>query len=250
MKKIIIFAIIVIVVLLALFAYYFLVSNPLNSATVKDIPVPVGCHRVEDNSSKAKYIRNLPLKPMGSLVYTYKNGVALNNLINYAVIDIPVISNAEQCADMCMRLHAEHQYEHKLPIRFKSVNNETLAFKGGSKKELYAYLKKVYGVASTYSLSKLPNKDFKDVRVGDIFVYPSRKKGRYGHAITVVDVAKDMMGNIYVMLAEGCTPACDLHILRNYRNPLNSAWFKLKTDAEYVRFDGIKYYKNELRYFD
>lgn len=246
MKKIIVS---IVIVFIGIFVYCLFVSNPFNCSSIKDIPTPIGCTRVVDTSTKAEFFRNLPLKRVGSLALTYKNEIALNNIINYAVVDMPVISNDEQCADMCIRLHAEHQYLHHLPIKFKSVNNENLKFGGGTKNDLYSYLKKVYAVASTYSLSKLPSRDFKKVQIGDVFVYPSRKNGRYGHAISVVDVAKDSFGNIYVMLAEGCTPACDLHILRNYKNPLNSAWFKLDTESEYVRFDGIKYYRNELRYF-
>lgn len=248
MKKIIILSIIAV---LLYFGYCFFVSNPFKSKTIKDIPAPIGCSRVSDSSSKAEFLRNLPLRSVGTRAYTYKNHNGISGFITYAVIDIPVISNSEQCADMCMRLHAEHQFRHNLPIRFKSVNNEPLVFHGKSHKDLYNYLNKVYAVASTYSLSKLPNKDFKDVKIGDIFVYPSREKGRYGHAITVVDVAKDPFGNIYLMLAEGSTPACDLHILRNYRNPFNSAWFKLNPNPSkgYIRFDGNKYYKDELRYF-
>ena len=246
MKKLILS---IIVVYIAFLVYCFLVSNPLNCSCVKDIPAPIGCSRVVDTSTKAEYFRSLPLKQVGSMAMTYQDKTVRKRITNYAVVDIPVISNDEQCADMCMRLHAEHQYLNHLPIKFKSVNNENLIFGGGTRNDLHAFLRRVYAVASTYSLSKLPSRDFKDVQIGDVFVYPSRKKGRYGHAISVVDVAKDPFGNIYVMLAEGCTPACDLHIMRNYRNPFNSAWFKLDTEAEFVRFDGAKYYRNELKHF-
>ena len=59
-----------------------------------------------------------------------------------------------------------------------------------------------------------------DIQPGDVFVYPGN--GRFlGHAVFVVDVAV----NKAFLLAEGNTPARDIHLIRNLENPFRSPWF-------------------------
>ena len=65
--------------------------------------------------------------------------------LNYAVVDIPLISNAEQCADVCIRLRAEYLYKtgQYNSIRFKDVNGNTMKYSGGtSRKAFNNYLRK------------------------------------------------------------------------------------------------------------
>jgi len=80
-------------------------SNPENYATIGDIPTPDGYARIEGEDPKyGKFLRYLPLKPKGSVVKYYWGGIADLQDLNYAVVDLPLLSNAEQCADVCMRL--------------------------------------------------------------------------------------------------------------------------------------------------
>ena len=54
--------------------------------------------------------------------------------------------------------------------------------------------------------------------------YP--ENGRFlGHAVFVVDVAVNKNGKKAFLLAEGNTPARDIHLIRNLENPFRSPWF-------------------------
>lgn len=236
-------------------------TNPRNYSTVGNIPTPWGYERIQPNDGGfAEYLRSLPLKGKGSKVQLYTGGDARLQSLAYAVVDLPLLSNDEQCADVCMRLRAEHLYNSGRygSIHFQSVNGKTMYYSGGrSRKAFERYLRNVYGVASTYSLKhELPNRALSDMQPGDVFVYAAgdhdlerKVKAKYGHAIMVVDVAVDKHGNKAFLLAEGNTPARDIHVLSNWKNPFASPWFYLDEDAETVFIDCFYYKSNELRHF-
>ena len=65
--------------------------------------------------------------------------------MNYAVVDLPVLSNAEQCADACMRLKAEYLYQtgQYNKIKFQDDNGQSLRYSGGASGEaFYRYLRR------------------------------------------------------------------------------------------------------------
>lgn len=229
-------------------------SNPHNYLTVGDIPTPWGYKRVDGrDASYANYLRQLPLKKKGSKVMYFTGGVSRFQSINYAVVDLPLLSNAEQCADVCMRLRAEYlfntgQYGR---IRFQNVNGRTLSYGGGSsRKSFERYLKNLYGVASTFSLSReMQTRRLADMQPGDVFVYPARYGHKYGHAVMVVDVAVNKKGKKAFLLAEGNTPARNIHVMRNFKNPLRSPWFMLDDEAEHLILSVFHYKSSDLRHF-
>ena len=232
-------------------------SNPHNYATVGDIPTPWGYERVSGNDAAySNYLRSLPLKDKGSRVQLFTGGDARFQSLNYAVVDLPLLSNAEQCADVCMRLRAEYLYytgQYGM-IRFKNVNGKTMHYGGGSSRKAFeSYMRNVYDVASTYSLSReLERRPLKDMQPGDVFVYAAvdrPNKQKYGHAVMVVDVAVNKHGKKAFLLAEGNTPAREIHVMRNVKNPLRSPWFILDEDAEDLLLVPYHYGSNELRHF-
>lgn len=237
-------------------------TNPKAYATISDIPAPRGYERISsDDAGYAEYLRSLPLKEKGSKVMLYTGGKANFQSLAYAVVDLPLLSNYEQCADVCMRLRAEYLYNtgRSGSIHFNDVNGNRLNYSGGrSRKSFESYLRRVYGVASTFSMSReLPTRKLKDMQPGDVFVYAAgdhdlerKMKSKYGHAVMVVDVAMDEDGDKVFMLAEGNTPARDIHVLRNWRNPFSSPWFRLDEDADVLWFDFFYYKAEELKYFD
>lgn len=88
------------------------VNEPVTDPThVGEIPLPDGFERVpiEDTTSFAYFLRNLPLKPLGTPVYTYDGNVAWTTDYTYAVIDAykPSNEDMQQCADAIIRLRAE-----------------------------------------------------------------------------------------------------------------------------------------------
>jgi len=229
-------------------------SNPHNYDTVGDIPTPMGYERIKANEPGfAEYLRSLPLKDRGTKVQLYTGGDSRFQILNYAVVNLPLLSNAEQCADVCMRLRAEYLYHQGRygDIRFKNVNGKTMRYDGGSsRKSFERFMRRVYGEASTFSLSRsLEQRRLKDMQPGDVFVYPARKGHKYGHAVMVVDVAVNKDGKKAFLLAEGNTPARNIHIMRNLKNPFRSPWFMLDEDADHLLLAVFHYHADELRHF-
>ena len=230
------------------------VSNPWHAKTLGGIPAPVGYTRVSaEKGSYAEFLRSLPLKKPGSVVHLYTGGRARLQFLSTGVIDIPVLSNYEQCADMTMRIRAEYfwntgQYG---KIKFTDVNGKVQTYTGGAdRKKLESYLNRVYGICSTYSVHRETKpRDVKDVQPGDVFVYPSRHKGHYGHAVLVADVAKTKSGKVAVMCVEGNTPAREAHVIRNLMNPFRNPWFILSENAEWHSISVFQFKKEELRHY-
>ena len=165
---------------------------------------------------------------------------------------MPILSNSEQCADMAMRIRAEYLFKEGRygEIRFTDVNGKRQAYEGGSSREAFEkYLRHVYGVCNTASVFKETKaRELKNVQPGDILVYPSRQKGRYGHAILVADVARNKSGKFAILCVEGNTPAREAHIVRN-PNPFQNPWFKLKGDEDVIHISFFHFNKNELRHY-
>ena len=85
------------------------------------------------NPGYTQFLRSLLLKPKGSKVRLYTGGNALFQTMNYAVVDLACVFNAEQCADACMRLKAEYLYQigQYNKIKFQDVNGQSLRYSGG-----------------------------------------------------------------------------------------------------------------------
>ena len=89
-------------------------SNPWNAKIIGDIPAPVGFSRVEAISgSYTEYLRCLPLKEKGAKIELFTGGDADYQCLGTAVIDNPLLSNDEQCADVTMRLRAEYLWQRR-----------------------------------------------------------------------------------------------------------------------------------------
>lgn len=231
-------------------------SNPHNYTTVGDIPTPWGYERIAGHDAAySLYLRSLPLKKRGTKVQLFTGGDARFQSLNYAVVDLPLLSNAEQCADVCIRLRAEYlfntgQYD---KIRFKNVNGKTMHYGGGASRRAFErYMRNVYGVASTFSLSReLDVRRLRDLQPGDVFVYAAadRPGNKYGHAMMVVDVAQNNRGQKAFLLAEGNTPARDIHVVRNLTNPFRSPWFMLDEEADDLLLAVFHYKASELKHY-
>ena len=232
-------------------------SNPNNYATIGDIPTPWGYERVNgDDAAYSEFLRSLPLKSRGSDVMLCTGGKSRFQSLNYAVVDMPLLSNAEQCADVCIRLRAEYLFNSGQygKIHFRNVNGKTMSYSdGASRKAFNTYLRRVYGLASTFSLSReMKQRPLAELQPGDVFVYAAVDRPgnhKYGHAVMVVDIAVNKNGKKAFLLAEGNTPARDIHVMRNFENPFRSPWFFLDDDADMLLLSVFPYKSNELRHF-
>ena len=230
-------------------------SNPNNYATVGDIPTPEGFVRIDGDDPKySEFLRSLPLKPKGTVVKYYWGGIADLQELNYAVVDLPLLSNAEQCADVCMRLRAEYLYQigNYSNISFLAANGNILSYDGEKSKEsLKDYLREVFRVANTYSLSRqMDERELADIQPGDVFVYPAPNSNSYGHAVMVADVAQNQnTGKKAIMLVEGFIPARNIHVMRNSQDSSVSPWFILDEESDTYSFSLFQFKNTDLKCF-
>ncbi len=225
-------------------------SNPYTYSTIGDIPTPEGFKRKDgEDHDYTNFLNSLPLKSKGAVVKYYYGVVADLQELNYAVVDLPLLSNAEQCADVCMRLRAEYLYQsgHASNIKFTDVQGNVLTYSGEDSRELFEdYLRKVFDRANTYSLRKeMTVRNIADIQPGDVFVYTANSE-RYGHAVMVADVAQNPdTGKMAVMLVQGFMPARSIHVIRNLEDNINSPWFIMDDES-----DGFSFSPFELSYTD
>ena len=243
-------------------AFYILKGSPTTNRhgyeRIGDIPTPRGYERIEgEDPAFASYLRSLPLKPKGSRVMLYTGGEARLQSLAYAVCDLPLLSNAEECADCCMRLRGEYLFQTGQygKIRFADVKGNTLYYGGGgSRKSFESFMRGVYGVASTYSLKQsLPRRNLEDLQPGDVFVFAKGSikmgvKTRMGHAVMVADVAVNDEGKKAFLLVEGNKPARNIHVMRNFTSPLRSPWFS-QDDITGISYLSCWFDKDELRHW-
>lgn len=229
------------------------VSNPAGRKTIGEIAPPMGFRRVEaEPGSFGAFIREFPLQGRGSHMKYYDGSMAYGQYFGYAVLDLPMISNMEQCADAVMRMRAEYfwkdgQYER---IHFHSVDGKDMRYGGGADRASFEqYLRKVYGSANTTSLRRyLKKKDFEDVAPGDVLVYEAPSDIRYGHAVLIADVAVNpRTGKKALLLAQSSTPALTMHIIRDMLHPVKSPWIIVEDSDKDIFVSGIRFQKADLR---
>ena len=252
---------------------------------VDEIPLPQGFERVviDDTTSFAYFLRNLPLKPEGSPVMTYDGYEAWTTDVAYAVIDAygPSNENIQQCADAIIRLRAEWLYKNKRydEIAFHFTNGWLCEYKRwaegervrveGNKTSWYKaftstdysystfqqYLRMVFYYAGTLSLEKeLVRAYISDIQAGDVFI----KGGSPGHSIIVMDVAQrtsgDHKGEKCFIVAESYMPAQDIHVLKNVNQGFDifSPWYSnyvIIRDGEDYNFASYSFSGFDLKQF-
>lgn len=229
------------------------VSNPAGRKTIGEISAPAGFERVEvPQGSFGAFIREFPLKRRGSHMRYYNGKLAYGQYFGYAVLDLPMISDIEQCADAVMRMRSEYLWSKGLysSIHFHSVAGKDMRYGGGADRVAFEkYLRRVYDSANTASLRKYMNKkDFKDIAPGDVLVYEAPSAGVYGHAVLVADVAVNpKTGRKALMLAQSSTPALTMHITRNIFHPFRSPWVVIDDSDDAISISGIRFKKTDLR---
>ncbi len=209
---------------------------------------PVGFKRnTVSQNSFAGYLRNLPLKPAGSKV-KYYDGTTKDNLVYTAVVNMDIGNrNLQQCADAVIRLRGEYFFSQKVydKIEFNftngfaakysewikgnriNVNGNKVSWQKTAKpsntyQDFRNFMNIVFSYAGTLSLAKsLKSKDIKDISEGDVFI----RGGSPGHAVIVVDVARNKAGERVFLLAQSYMPAQETQILKNFNDDELSPWY-------------------------
>lgn len=238
------------------------------------ILTPKGYHRVEvENNSKEFFFRKLNLKLDGSPVLLFNGNEKGNQNAHIAILTFDVgKADLQQCADAVMRLHAEYLFNQNKfdEIHFNYTNGfnasysswrkgKRIAVKGNScswvstqkESNSYAsfreYLNAVYNYAGSLSLSKelksIPK--LEDMEVGDVFI----RGGSPGHAVTIMDIAKNEKGEKIFLLSQGYMPAQDIHVLKNPSNTSISPWYSVSEITQEIITPEYIFDKRELMRF-
>jgi hypothetical protein len=221
------------------------IANPVNEKWINEsgntiktrFSVPEGNERViPDADSFHEFLRTLPLKEYGAEVKYYNGEIKKNNDVYCSVVDLPIGDrNLHECADAVMRLKADYLFKHKRysEIHFNFVSDgkpryfTDYANGDYSEKKFRSYLNWVYAFANSASLHDEMKAvgDIKEIQPGDVLI---QKKNPYGHAVIVVDMAKNEAGEKIVLLAQSYMPAQEIQILVNPNDAELSPWYHLE----------------------
>lgn len=225
-------------------------SNLSGNTIQQRFQLPQGFVREEESKTSFDFfLRNLPLKPLGSNVLYFDGTIKPNRNVYEAVVDLPIgKQDLHQCADAVMRLRADYFYSQKQydKIHFNFTNGfrvdfskwaagDRIAVKGNktswvrtakpsdSYETYWKYLETVFMYAGTASLEKeMKPINVVDIKIGDVFI----KGGFPGHAVIVVDMAVNPKNNQKIMLlAQSYMPAQEIQILKNPNNSSLSPWY-------------------------
>jgi hypothetical protein len=209
---------------------------PVTPTRVGAIPLPEGYERLATaKGSFAEWLQNIRVKK-DNTVYLYNGQPKRNQEAQYAVLDIPVGNkDLQQCADAVMRLRAQYLYGQKrfTEIWFSDNNGKKyICPKGIDSTRFERYLENVYTYCGTLSLEKQlrPVTDISTIQPGDVLI----KGGSPGHAVIVLDVAKNKEGKKIYLIAQSYMPAQDIHVLKDpiYKNL--SPWYWADTDNPFI----------------
>lgn len=235
------------------------------------IAPPQGFIRKEANGF-GNYLRNLPLKPIGTKVKLYDGSLKGWQGGAYAVVDMEIgTSDLQQCADAVMRLRAEYLWHEKKyeEIHFNFTNgmrvdyskwaqgyrikvngNNTSWYKATGEDYSYQtfrkYMNQIFMYAGTASLSKeLKSISLSDLQVGDVFIIG----GHPGHAMIVVDMAEDYMGNKAILVAQSYMPAQDIHVVTNLKDKAKSPWYIINRTTKEFNFPEYHFNSSQIMRF-
>jgi len=204
------------------------------------IAPPKGHARVKiADGTFGAFLRRLPLRPEGTPVNTYAGEILRQpgDPRIAAVVEVDVSKvDLQQCADSVIRMHAEWLWSkgERERIGYHFLSGDFAAWpryaagarpviegnkvqwaqsaKSASDHATFRkYLDLVFNYASTISLDKRSSLPIErsELAPGDFFVLP----GGPGHAILILDVAKDADGRRVALLGQGYMPAQDFQVL-------------------------------------
>jgi hypothetical protein len=220
---------------------------------------PAGFVRVHAApGSFAEFLRTLPLQPEGSPVVDFRGNKLYGdgrhpNIVAVADIDIGT-KDLQHCADAIIRLHAEWHYgrgEHD--ISYRTVSGQALSYRGyvagdrarlegknitvertaPAQKDDHAlfrgWLDDVFSWAGTSSLERDGTmvSSAAEMRAGDFFVM---RGAPFGHAVLILDVARDERGRTALLLGQSYVPAQSFQVLATAGSP----WFIVEPGDVFV----------------
>ena len=222
-------------------------------------PPPDGFARVRlEEGTFGAFLRTLPLLPGDAKVVDYRGNALYDDGRHAnisAVVDIDVGSrDLQQCADAVVRMHAEWRYARgDRDVTYRAASGTPLSYRrwlagdraaldkgtlgvtraAGPGKDAHgtyrAWLDEVFAWTNTAALERdAARVAFADLAPGDFFVMSGSP---FGHAVLVLDLAKDASGRLAMLLGQSFMPAQSFHVLRPSRD---ATWFVVEPDAKEV----------------
>lgn len=197
-----------------------------------------GLSRVPGGAA-TEFFRSLPVKAGRPPVRLHDGREKRNQGAHYLVLDIEVgRRDLQQCADAAIRLWAEMLWArgdgNSICFRFTSgdraswsefatgmrpkVSGSKVRWTRSAKpdrsyRSFRRYLDLVFTYAGSASLARGLTRvpDARTIRIGDVLL----QGGFPGHAVIVVDLARDRSGAPHVLLAQSYMPAQEIHVLKH-----------------------------------
>lgn len=220
---------------------------------------PAGFVRsTEAAGSYGDWLRYLPLAAPGTPVRNHNGREKANQASAAAVIAIDVgRRDLQQCADAVMRLRAEYlraagraadlsfkftsgdgfPYSRWLDGERPRVRGNRVGWTQGagaadSRGQFRSWLDVIFTYAGTWSMVRdsEPVASLSALRIGDVLI----QGGFPGHALLVVDLARNPEGETAVLLAQSYMPAQSLHVVVNPADQAGGAWYPLD-DSRKIR---------------
>ncbi len=232
-------------------------KKDINSETIQTrFQPPNGFQRVSiPPNSFGHWLRNLPLLHEGIPVKDYQGRIKVTSKDTTlaAVVNYDIRSKKlEQCMDIIIRLRAEYLKSQKrdnetafyLPINFllkwSDWKKGLRPLHRGSHIDLVKnhhpdssrtlfedYLQEIFYYSNTQTAYfNYPKVEPEDIQIGDFIV----TKGSRGHAVLIVDLAVDSLGNKIALIGHGDTPARQFYLL-NYKK--GQPWSPLDLKEQY-----------------
>ncbi|HHY82768.1 MAG TPA: DUF4846 domain-containing protein [Clostridiales bacterium] len=235
--------------------------------------VPEGFTRTKvDEGSFGEFLRNQKLKPYGEKALYYNGREKPSEGVYDSVLDVDIGGrDLHQCADAIMLLRAEYLYqngryddisfhfvsgflaEYKKWMegyRIKVQGNNASYYKADSPSNTYNDFRRFMDIVMSYSSTLSLEKELKpvlisDIMIGDVFIVG----GSPGHAVIVVDMAENHLGEKIFLLAQSYMPAQQTQILINPMDESISPWYSLKNKDSLVT-PQWKFQLDQLKRFD
>jgi hypothetical protein len=229
-----------------------------SQSIVGEIALPSTAYKriLATDNSFAGWLRDLPLMKTGSDVLNHRDGIfkAGTDTAVAFVVDLDIKGRRhEQCMDILVRIYAEYLWRENqveslnLPLpggywltwedwsngfrpvfRGIDVDMKKSSRSDTTHQAYQSYLNTIYCESHTQQFyhAYLPV-DKKKVQIGDILI----RKGTNGHAVMIVDLARNERGELIALIGNGDTPACQFFLLNHKKN---SPWIPLDFKMEFL----------------
>ncbi|MFV0176321.1 DUF4846 domain-containing protein [Empedobacter falsenii] len=211
------------------------IIHPRELKIFKRFDTPPNFSRNQNYNNFGKWLNNISLKNSNTPVYTFDGQKKPNPNIYVGVLDLEQPKkNVQFNANAVMSLRLEYFYRSKKYLemdKLAKVSTQPIPYSkyvdvDHSYSKYIEYLQYYLENTNSNTMSELMKPiNVKDLQIGDVFLQKGSIKN---HAVIVMDLAEDNLGNKLFILAQSYYPSQDLQIITNPSNDLISPWYMAK----------------------